>query len=358
VTAGVNLTFVVSSGRAGSTLLSQILHEHPDVLSVSEFFADLQGVLRRMSYPGQEMDGAQLWRILSAPDVIADAVVRQGLHSPEMLYPYGRGRFSPADGIPVICHSTLPLLSGDPDALFDQLAAELPGWPVRPAADQYRALFAYLAGMFGRTVVVERSGGSLLDVGLLHREFPEARFVHMFRYGPDCALSMSRFPMFKVGAVTFQAAQDAGLPAWSTWPEIQDALPERYAGLLSPPYDLSRLSEFEFGPVFFGGQWSDMITYGVGALGKLPSAAWDTLAYEDLMRDPTAQLTRLSRFLGIEPTPAWLAVASRLADPGRVGKSAVLDRGTLTAVREACAPGTAALQTQTRYRAQALNPQG
>ena len=118
----MNLTFVVSSGRAGSTLLSRILHEHPDVLSVSEFFACLQGVLRRVPYPGQDMDGAELWRILSAPDPIADALVRHDLTSPEMFYPYGRGRFTPETGIPIICHSTLSLLSDDADALFDQLA--------------------------------------------------------------------------------------------------------------------------------------------------------------------------------------------------------------------------------------------
>ncbi|HEY1618748.1 MAG TPA: hypothetical protein VGG25_14090 [Streptosporangiaceae bacterium] len=58
----------------------------------------------------------------------------------------------------MICHSTLSLLSDDPDGLLDVLAAELPGWPRRSAAGQYRALFAFLAGYLGRPVVVERSG--------------------------------------------------------------------------------------------------------------------------------------------------------------------------------------------------------
>lgn len=350
----MHLTFVVSSGRAGTTLLSRILHEHPRVLSVSEFFAGLQGVLRRRPYPDDDLDGAQLWRMLSQPDPLADAVVRHGLNPPEMLYPYGRGRFSADRGIPVICHSTLPLLAGDPDALYDQLAAEVPHWPTRPAGQQYLALFAHLAGLLGRDVVVERSGGSLLDVPLLDAEFPGARFVHMYRDGPDCALSMSRFPLFALGAVTYQAALDADLPAWATWDDIQAVLPERYAGLLSPPYDLTRLGEFTagFGLPFYGEQWSGMIGTGVRTLTRLPPERWDTLRYEDLVARPVAELTRLAAFLGVEATPGWLSTAARLTGRGRVGTAAAgLDAATLAGLRAACAPGQAHLAGQARYRA-------
>ena len=35
----MELTFVVGTGRCGSTLLSRLLREHPDVLSMSEFFS-------------------------------------------------------------------------------------------------------------------------------------------------------------------------------------------------------------------------------------------------------------------------------------------------------------------------------
>jgi hypothetical protein len=353
----VNLTFVVSSGRAGSTLISQILHEHPDVLSISEFHAALMGVLRRHPYPDQDMDGEELWRMLATPDPIADALVEHGLDSPEMFYPYGRGRFTPRTGIPIICHSTLSMLSDDPDTLFDKLAAEVPSWPVRSASDQYRALFAYLAAMFGRSVVVERSGGSLVEVALLHRQFPEARMVHLYRDGPDCALSMSRFPMFQIGIVTYQAAIAAGLPSAASWRRIQDKLPDSFAGLLSPPYDLSRLSEFEFDPVFFGTMWSDMMRVGVPALEEMPDELWDTLRYEDLLRDPAAELARLASFIGVKATSQWLATADRLIDRGKAGKSAQLDQQTLARLRDACAAGEAILDDQSQ-RKTARQPMG
>jgi hypothetical protein len=346
----LNLTFVVSSGRAGSTLLSRILHEHPEVLSVSEFFADLQGILRRSPYPAWDMNGEELWRILSAPDPLADALIRDGLGTPEMLYPYGSGRFGADTGIPMICHSTLSLLSDNPDALFDQLAGEVPSWPTRTAADQYRALFGYLARLLRRRVVVERSGGSVILVELLRRQFPEARLVHMYRDGPDCALSMSRFPMYRLGAVTMQAALAAGLPADSAWQDIQAALPQRFAGLLSPPYDMTRLADYEFPLAFFGDWWSDMTRVGVTALSDLPDDAWTTLAYEDLMRDPAAELTRLAGFIGVAATPEWLTTGRRMIDPGRPGSAAGLDKEMLAALRAACEPGTAAIAEQARRR--------
>jgi hypothetical protein len=351
----VNLTFVVSSGRAGSTLLSRILHAHPDVLSVSEFFACLQGVLRRVPYPGQDMDGQELWRILSAPDPIADALVTNGLTSPEMFYPYGRGRFSPKTGIPIICHSTLSLLSDEPDTLFDNLAAEIPGWPRRSAPDQYRAVFGYLAGLLDRNVVVERSGGSVNSIDLLRDQFPEARLVHMHRYGPDCALSMSRFPMFQVGVVTYLAARSAGLPGGASWQRIQDALPGRFAGLLSPPYDFSRLTEFEFDLEYFGTLWSGMMTGAVAALDAMPTNQWDTLGYADLLADPEPELTRLAPVFGVTATPQWLATASRMVDRSRPGRSAWLGREDQATLLAACEPGMAALAEQDRLRA-AANP--
>lgn len=341
----MNLTFIVSTGRAGSTLLSRMLHEHPQVLSVSEFFAVLQGVLRRNAYPGGDMDGAALWELVSSPDPIADALVRDGLAAPEMFYPYATGRFRAVTGIPVICHSTLSLLSDDPDGLFDVLAAELPGWPRRTAADQYRALFAFLARHLGRPVVVERSGGSLILVRLLHREFPEARFVHLHRDGPDCALSMSKFPMFRLGVVTLRAALAAGLSGGATMAQIQAALPAGYAGVLSPPYDLTGLASLDIEPSVFGGVWSEMVTGGMAALAELPAPAWSMLGYEDLLADPAAELSRLAGFIGVPAGPAWLAAAAALADPARTGSAARLDPAGLGRLREACAPGTAAIES-------------
>jgi hypothetical protein len=337
------ITFVVSTGRAGSTLLSRMLALHPDVLSVSEFFTVLQGMLRRYPYPDGDMDGRQFWQLASAADPLADALVKNGLTVPEMFYPYQTGRFKAETGVPNICHSTLSLLSDDPDSLYDELAVQVPSWPRRPAADQYRALFALLSGILGRPVVVERSGGSVILIGKLRQQFPEARFVLMHRDGMDTALSMSKFPMFKLGMLVVRAGQLAGLPADATMDQIQANLPAEFSGVLSPPYDLSGLPAMRMPPALFARRWSQMIQYGTSALAQLPADIQGQLGYEDLLADPAAELTRLAGFLGVPAEPDWIEAAAKLIYSGRVGTASQLDPDLAAELREACEPGGRAL---------------
>lgn len=158
----MQITFIVSTGRCGSTMLSRILHRHPDVLSLSEFFGSVW--MTPEDLPAGNPTGKQFWGQISAPQPFLDTMIREGFAIPEFCYPYGSGQFSPVTGVPRISHMTLPALTSDPDALLRILAAEVPAWPARPAADQFRALFGTLARRLGRSFVVERTAGSLLAV--------------------------------------------------------------------------------------------------------------------------------------------------------------------------------------------------
>ena len=193
----MRLTFVVGTGRCGSTILSRILRAPPDVLSLSDFFGTVRAAAQGAPFLDRDLDGRELWQLLASPFPMLDEMISSGLRIAELGYPFGRGRFCPSTGVPLICHYVLPMLTPDPDALFDRLCDQIPAWPRRPAAAQYEALFGYLAGLFGRQIVVERSAASLNLIGALHERFPGARFVHMHRNGPDCALSMSRHPVFR-----------------------------------------------------------------------------------------------------------------------------------------------------------------
>jgi hypothetical protein len=343
----MSLTFVVSTGRCGSTMLSLMLREHPDVLSLSEFFSTMMRVRRQGGFPTGDMDGAELWRLLAEPDPLAGQMIRQaqagqvGGDGPG--YPYGRGRFTP-DDLPPVCATVLPMLTGDPDTLFDQLAAEVPHWPARPAAGQFRQLFGLLSRLLGRPAVVERTGALFGMIPLVHREFPEARFVHLYRDGPDCALSMSRHPGFRIAAVNAEAAKAAGLPPGANWQQIQAAMPPEFRELLTPPFDIGRLMSYPVPVATFGERWSTMVTAGVGALTELPRGTWTSVRYEDLLHQTGTELAHLADFLGIPPVPGWLATAQRLADPARAGRATTLPAAERTALQDACQPGTAALQ--------------
>jgi Sulfotransferase family len=352
----VSLTFVVNTGRSGSTMLSRILHMHPAVLSLSEFFNSITGLSsngdqNRWEFPTEDMDGQEFWQLISAPAPLKDSIVLAGLKSSEMCYPYDTGRFDAATGVPTICNATLPLLSDDPDALFDQLAARIPNWPKRSAAEQFRALFSTLAAMLGRPTIVERSGSSLPLVPVLRRLFPEARFVLQYRDGLDCALSMRRHVSGQFAGIIEEAIRITGLPPTATWKELLAAAPEEFNGLLTEPFDVARIMAYPVPMTFFGQAWAWMMWVGTEAIKRLPRDIWTTLQYERLIASPAEELTRLAEFINVPATPEWLDKACSSMDSGRVGSArSQLDPDTLAALQEACEPGTRAIrQLESEY---------
>jgi hypothetical protein len=194
---------------------------------------------------------------------------------------------------------------------------------------------------------VERSGSSLARLPLLADLFPEARFVHMHRNGPDCALSMSRHPASRRSVLLAEAARLAGLPPSASLAELEPELarlPSQYAELLTGPRDPARLMAHPMPLPAFGERWSAMVRDGVTALRGLPAGSWLDLRYEDLLTGPAAELARLAGFLGVAAAPGWLAAGQRLSDPARAGAaSAQLPPAELASLRAACEPGAEAI---------------
>jgi hypothetical protein len=325
-------------------MISRILHQHPDVLSISEFFTNPENpMVYSEGFSTLELDGQELWQVLTAPNDFIVHLVHAGLALPEFRYPLGKGRFTLSTGVPTICHSVLPMLTDDPDALFDKMAAEVQKWPRRLAADQFRALFQWLGDPMGRRVTVERSGGSVRLIRQMRRDFPEARFVHIYRDGPDCALSMSRHPSFRLLGINMDAMTLIGGSAPQDALADPELLAEQFEGLLAPPYDAERFNNYELPLPFFGQIWSTMVCEGMSALSEFPAEIWMSLKYEDLLADPDAELTRLAEFLGVPARPDWLSNATHFVDSRREGQARSLDEATQEALREACEPGMQAI---------------
>ncbi|MBO0802391.1 MAG: sulfotransferase [Nocardiopsaceae bacterium] len=339
------MTFIVGTGRCGSTMLSRILRMHPEVLSMSEFFCTVRPGTDEL--PDEVIDGRRLWDVLSSPEPSVDATVRDGLATPELCYPYETGRFTVETGIPRISHMTLPMLTDDPDALFADLAGEVPTWPGRPSWEQVRVLFEYLAGVFGRSVIAERTAGSAMYASWLRRHFTDARFVHMYRDGPSCALSMSTHPAARPMALMEEAGLldggEAGLAAAGR--AAESGLLE----LVQPPFDMRRIMDHPAPSLAaFGRLWSRMIQAAVEALSGLGGETLMTLRYDDLLGRPWEMLASLAEFLGVPPRPEWLAGARRMIDSARVNRVGELDESVLAKLRDACEPGTRALAGTTQ----------
>jgi hypothetical protein len=348
----VSLTFVIGTGRCGSTMFSRILEQHPDVLSLNELIVNLANPYRTVGgdserFWAMEMDGKMFWEFLSTPDLEANGMIRAGL-SPEISYSR-IARFDVAGGISRISLYILLYLSGDSDSLYGKLATEVPAWPMRSTADHCRALFAVLADITGRRVVVERSGGSVSDASVLERQFPEARFVLLHRNGPDCVLSMSRHPGYRLSALRAMALQF--LPEMPTTTLVGDSIeelaaaaPEEFMGLLAPPFDKQRFMSYPIPLSLFAYIWSYLTRTGVSALREMPRSKFTIVSYEGLVNSPRTELTRLARFIGLPTSPQWLDQVCDFVDAGHVGSAvSQLDPDKLALLQTACVPGARAL---------------
>ncbi|MDT0344389.1 sulfotransferase family protein [Streptomyces litchfieldiae] len=343
-----SLTFIVGTGRSGSTVLSEIINAHPDILSLNELLASL--LEPDHAFPGQPVTGEEFWRILSEPNAVFDTLIRSGTPLPEFLYIRKPGRYSATTtGIPALSLMVLPHLADDPDQALDDLARDIRPWPARPVAQHYRALFDLLRARFGGRAVIERSGYSLHWIPRLNETFPEARFVHLHRNGPDCAVSMSRHPGYRTISLLRDVLDHAAVPTLADLTEQHvAALPPDLAALLGAQFDPALIRDREMPVTRFGALWSELICEGVAFLDEVPPGRRMTLSYEDVLDDPGHALGRLAHFVGIEPTPAWLGLARSRLDPARRDKTQHLSAEERTALDQACEAGRRALESAGR----------
>lgn len=338
------LTFIVTVGRSGSTALSRILTAHPDVLSLNEFYLSM----RASSVADQPLSGEQFWRMLAEPHPIFDSMVRGGSAMPEFIYPRLQGTRFDANttGIPAISMMTLPHLSSDPDGVFDALAAEVPTWPGQTSRMHYEQLFSWLAKHFGGTVVVERSAMSLSSVPWLRETFPDAKFVHLFRNGPDTAVSMSEHTGFRLMALIQDALDLLDLDPERRHSGLRldpTAIPIELASLVGDTCEVDTLMGQNLPIARFGRMWSELIVTGEAELAHLSADRYLPLSYADLVADTHSSLAQLASFLDVEVDPKWLECGAGVIDSKYTGASARLSAEELQAVVESCAPGTACL---------------
>jgi hypothetical protein len=340
---------VVGTGRCGSTLVSEMMRAHPEVLSLSELFSfvtDL-GSLIPQAFVGEPVTGAAFWRVMASCPPRENLLLRHGLRMEEVTYPFERGRHRPTEGVPALLMTTLPHLADEPDALFDELAAVMCARPPAAMADHYRAMFGYLMRRHGRRTWVERSGGTLRIVQHLVTAFPEARFVHLVRDGRDTAISMSRHIGFRMAMVSFQLQEMLGVDPWESDDRSEAGdLGDELAALLPERFTAEAFTRHDIAPSLCGHYWSGEILRGLAVLRTLPPGRVLTLRYEDLLADPTRSVTRLGDMLGLGAVdPRWLAASVAMVRRGRSAfrSLAPADRREL---EHACAPGFAALAAQ------------
>jgi len=288
--------FVVSSGRCGSTLVSNMLNLNRDILSLSEFVILLMP--GAFAGAGSPIYGSQFWSLLSAPRKRMNLMYRHGIAFDELLYKPGPGkRFTLESGVPPIMITALPHLTDDPESLYDEIEEFVLAQGPYPIGQHFRRLFDWMCKRLNRKLWVERSGSSMIHLSDLLMHFPDARFVHLFRDGRECAISMSNHSAFRLAAITGELQQHIGIDPWNTDEPVRGELPDDLKKFLPESFDMQAFWEKSIPVEGFGTSWTAQERRGIELLAQLPSERVLLLRYENLVSNPRGELTRMMKFI-------------------------------------------------------------
>jgi len=323
--------FVVGTGRCGSTLLSLMLGEHPDLLSIFEFFTGLDAARRFRTEP---VSGGALATLLAQDQPVVTMALRRGYSAPEIVYPFDRkgARYGMDDALPWLLVTALSRMSDDPDTWFDATLAFAREQPERPLADHYRALFEWWAARAGRTRWIERSGSSIEYLGSLRALFPDARFLHLHRDGPETALSMREHRLYRL-AISFLFELSPEQRRGNDRVAALDAEPG------APDDPIQARLEQELPVEAYGRYWSHQLEAGFTAVSALPPERYHAIRFEDLVADPEAVLGEAADFLALERGP-WLAAAAARVKGAPSARVATLTDTERERLVRACEPGS------------------
>lgn len=301
---------IISNGRCGSTLLSDLIVDEPETCSVQEFFMSVAPWSRST----EVITGPEYWKIIAGPKAELSVLFKLGLPPKEVRYP-ADGRFAgDMVNLPRILAITLAKLTDDPDALFDRLAPRVQAFGSQSVGAHHQAFLDLLTELTGKKRWVERSGGSSQVTRSLLQNFPSAKIVYLTRDWTATAKSMSKHSSFqlvqlrvealgKYGVDPMHASEDDDLPD-----EVRAFLPDRLTAdfLRERGKDLKR----------FLALCAFMSSQAEQSLADHPPAHLHTMAYEDLVADPVGRLTDLGEFLGFADAPGWaVSVADRVRKP-------------------------------------------
>ncbi len=255
------------------------------------------------AFPESPLDGADFWRRISAITPRLNIAIRQGVAVSEILYPYNSGsaRFSAETGVPAILQTTLPHLSDDYDALYEELREPISARPEAPVGEHYRHLFDWLRDRMGKRMWIERSGGTFVVIEQLYAAFPDARFIHIVRDGRDTAMSIHNHIGFRIFITATMLTDMLGVDPYESADRTHlDRVPAPMRSFLPESFDTAAFLSYRIPLNTCGALWSQQIDSGLRVLNKVPEEQILTLRYEDILAEPAQQLERMTGFIGEE----------------------------------------------------------
>lgn len=299
-------TFVLTTGRAGSTFLAGVLHAHPEIVVVSDL---LEPALAEVYFdPDVHLDGAGFWEVLTRPSLPERIAYWRERPTAELRY------LPPLDrDVSLLMTYTLPFLTDHPWALRAELGRVICARPRLPAPAHFRFVLDHLRDRFGATTWVERTGGSLPHTASIVAQFPRARFVTLRRDPVETALSMRTGSFFRL----YLAMASGEAASW-------------------------RRDEFA-DPVALAAMIETWTVAAERALATVPPGQLHHLTYERLAADPRDALLELIGFvLGRDPSAVDVGWAAEHAQQAVVAPrhATGLPAAELARIRAACPEAT------------------
>lgn len=249
--------FLLSTGRCGSTFLSEAINRHAEIVSISELFEPVFPVPYFQT--NHELTGARFFELLASPTLEERIDLWEAGGVSECLFlPEDRSMASL-----LLCY-TLPALTDQPMVLFRELEQYFQAQGAATPKDHLLALFQYLMKAQGKQRWVERTGGSITHINTILETFPNARIIHVFRDGRNTALSMSKHPVFDL----FVRSRGEHRMANGTFPVAA-----------------------------FGRMWSDWELQALRAMERLPAQNVLHISYDRLLGNPKTHLAQVVQFI-------------------------------------------------------------
>lgn len=187
---------------------------------------------------------------------------------------------------------------------------ELPAEFARPSVKQYvRRKFEWVARQYDADLVVEKTCANSLRIPFVDRVVPEARYIFIYRDGLDAvgsAIARWKAPL----DISYLARKARFVPvtdlAWYASRYLGSRLHrlfsrERRVGLWGPKLDdMDKfLAEYPLDEVC-ALQWHHCVKASAEAFASMSSDRWLQVRYEDFVRDPEGELSRIVDFAGIQ----------------------------------------------------------
>ncbi|MEN8217437.1 MAG: sulfotransferase [Pseudomonadota bacterium] len=255
--------FLVSTGRCGSTFLSNAINSHPKLISIAELFEPIIPVpfldTRHIISGKYFFDMITVKTMKERVKIWRNSKTRECLFLPE----------KDKDVSLFLCY-TLPTLTENPQKLYQVVKKEIAQFSPDTPANHFIRLCELLKNAFNKEIWIERTGGSLPHIMNIIQCWPQAKIIHFYRDGRQTACSMQRHPIFRMFTMK----------------------------KLGIEWDVDFIPPIEE----CGAMWQDWTLNAVSALNASEDIEQHAIAYEDFFTRPQEVLENLLAFIKEEKT--------------------------------------------------------